>query len=57
MTIMIVPGAGRDRADAARERNSWGFDRIGEKNLELTNQHVKVRVAELPPQVRGASRL
>ena len=33
----------RDRADAARERNSWGFDRIGEKNLELTNQHVKVR--------------
>ena len=47
----------RDRADAARERNSWGFDRVGEPKLELANQHVKVKVAELPSQVRGASRL
>ena len=37
----------RARAEAARQRNTWGFDRVGEPGLETTNKHIHVRVAKL----------
>ena len=41
----------RDRAQAAAERNSYGFDRVGEPGLEHANAHIRVRVAQLPARL------
>ena len=43
----------RDRADAARQRNSWGFDRVGEPGLVDANAHIRVQVAALPDALGG----
>lgn len=37
----------RRRAEAAAQRNSWGFERIGEPELHLANEHIRVKVAKL----------
>ena len=37
----------RARAEAAGQRNAWGFNRVGEPGLEHANAHVRVRVAQL----------
>lgn len=34
-------------AEAARQRNAYGFDRVGEPELERANGHILVRVAKL----------
>ena len=36
------------RAEAAKQRNEWGFGRVGEEGLAtLANQHIRVAVAKL----------
>ena len=37
----------RTRAEAAAQRNSWGFDRVGEPGLHTANEHIVVKVAKL----------
>lgn len=37
----------RARAQAAGQRNGWGFDRVGEPGLEHANAHIRVEVAQL----------
>ena len=47
------PGAGRAQrtpargAQAANERNAWGFARVGEEGLAEANAHVEVAVAQV----------
>ena len=36
-----------DRAQAANERNAWGFARVGEEGLAEANAHVEVAVAQV----------
>ena len=42
----------RARAKAARQRNTWGFDRVGEAGLEHANAHIRVQVAQLEESPR-----
>ena len=39
-----TPAAG---AQAANERNAWGFARVGEEGLAEANAHVEVAVAQV----------
>jgi hypothetical protein len=36
-----------DTAEAAAQRNTYGFQRVGEPGLEKANEHIHVRVAKL----------
>ena len=42
----------RARAKAAGQRNTWGFDRVGEAGLEHANAHIRVQVAQLEESPR-----
>ena len=47
----VIQDGVRARAQAAGQRNGWGFDRVGELGLQHANAHIRVKVAQLEAKI------